>query len=210
MSRGIAEPVDMAGRTRGCRMGSGEDEPGLCMVEGGVLPAHRIVAHLAILRILLGFVVAGIIILNLVAADTLRGGTHHAAFMAICTLCNAGVATRQNEAGAGMVECRWLPGGCIMAGFANRWQSRRCMIRNLGRAEIRTMAGITGGWRSAETRGVATAASHGGMRAGERKCCLRMIKGSIKPIVGIMAKFTVGRVRLRLMVPGTVVLCLVA
>ena len=75
------------------------------MVKRRIQPVVSIVAHLAIRRISLCFMVLGGIILSLMAGDAIRPGVQHSPLMTVRTLNNECVSTGQGKSGGGMAEC---------------------------------------------------------------------------------------------------------
>lgn len=118
------------------------------MVESGVQPVVGIMAKLAVDRIGLGLVILRIIILGLMAAYAVGPRILHVSLMTVGTLNDPGVSTRQYVTGGGMIECRWFPGACGVAGFAKHRDPCCHMVRIDCGSEGRGMAGIAVNRRS--------------------------------------------------------------
>ena len=66
----------------GCRMNTREWEVRCCVVKISIQPVVRVVAHRAINRILLGFMIFGAVILNLMTSDAIRWGVEYRSLVA--------------------------------------------------------------------------------------------------------------------------------
>ena len=107
-------------------------------------------AHRAINRVLLGFVILRSVILNLVARDAIGWGIEYGSLVARRALGNTGVSAGELKASRGVIERRWLPSGRGMAGLALNRDACSGVIWILGSGEVRGMAGVTIRWSSGE------------------------------------------------------------
>ena len=99
-------------------MNTGKREVRSRVVKVSVQPVIRVVAHGAVNRILLGFVIFCSIILNLVTGNTIGWRIKYRSFVAGRALGNTGVSTGQLKASGGVVKGRWLPAGRGVASLA--------------------------------------------------------------------------------------------
>ena len=88
------------------------------VVKVSVQPVIRVVAHGAVNRILLGFVIFCSIILNLVTGNTIGWRIEYRSFVAGRALGNTGVSTGQLKASGGVVKGRRFPAGRGVASLA--------------------------------------------------------------------------------------------
>ena len=102
----------------GGSMNAGKREVSRCVVKACIQPVVRVVAHRAINRILLGFMIFGAVILNLMTSDAIRWGIEYRSLMTRGALGNSRVAASQLKSSRGMVERRWLPAGRGVASLA--------------------------------------------------------------------------------------------
>ena len=102
----------------GCGMNTDEREVCGCVVKACIQPVIRVVAHGAVNRILLGFVIFCSIILNLVTGNTIGWRIEYRSLVARRALGNSGVSTGQLKSSGGVVKGRWLPAGRRVASFA--------------------------------------------------------------------------------------------
>ena len=79
------------------------------MIESRVQPVVRIVAHFAINRIQLTFMIFSIIILNLVTGYTISFSVQESPFMTIGTLNHPGMTSGQFKACGDVVKGGWFP-----------------------------------------------------------------------------------------------------
>ena len=78
----------------GCGMNAGQWEARSGMIEVRIQPVIGVVAHRAINRVLLGFVIFCSVVLNLVTSDTIGWGIQYRSLMARRALGNSGVSAR--------------------------------------------------------------------------------------------------------------------
>jgi hypothetical protein len=71
------------------------------------------------------------------------------------------------------------------------------------------MTSVTGRWGISEPVGMAFGAGYRSMCASQRERRGRMVENRIQPVIRIVAHFTIGWIRLSLMVRSTIVLGLV-
>ena len=88
------------------------------MIEVRIQPVVGVVAHRAINRINLGFMIFCAVILNLMTGDTFRWGVQYSSFVAGRALGNTGVSTGQLKASGGVVERGGFPTGWGVASLA--------------------------------------------------------------------------------------------
>jgi hypothetical protein len=88
------------------------------MIEVRIQPVVGVVAHRAINRINLGFMIFCAVILNLMTGDTFRWGVQYSSFVAGRALGNSRMSTGQLKSSGGVVKGRWLPSGRSMASLA--------------------------------------------------------------------------------------------
>ena len=96
-------------------MNTGKREVRSRVVKVSVQPIIRVVAHRAVNRILLGFMVFCSVILNLMAGNTISRGVQYRSLMTRGALGNSRMSAGQLKSGGGMVKRRWLPSGRGMA-----------------------------------------------------------------------------------------------
>ena len=115
------EACGVALGTSGSSMNAGQWEACGGMIEVRIQPVVGVVAHRAVNRILLSFMVLGSVILDLVASDAIRWGIEYRSLMARGALGNSVVSAGQFKASRGMVKGRGLPSNWSVARFALNW-----------------------------------------------------------------------------------------
>ena len=109
------EACGVALGTSGRGMNAGQREVSCRMVKVRIQPIIRVVAHRAVNRILLGFMVFCSVILNLMTGDTIGWRIEYRSLMTRGALGNSRMSAGQLKSGGGMVKRRWLPSGRGMA-----------------------------------------------------------------------------------------------
>jgi hypothetical protein len=80
-SVGISAGMALGAKYSG--MGTCQREAGGSVIKRGIKPVGGVMAHIAIRRICLRFVILGIVVLNLVTGNTIGPGIQNGPFMAI-------------------------------------------------------------------------------------------------------------------------------
>ena len=102
----------------GGSMNAGKREVRGCMVKACIQPVIRVMAHGAIYRVLLGFMILGSVILYLMTSDAISRGIEYCSLVAGRALGNSRVPASQFKASRSVIKGRWLPSGRGMAGLA--------------------------------------------------------------------------------------------
>ena len=96
-------------------MNTGKREVRSCVVKVSIQPVIRVVAHRAIYRVLLGFMILGSVILYLMTSNAIGWRIEYRSLVARGALGNSRVSAGQLKASRSMVKGRWLPSGRGMA-----------------------------------------------------------------------------------------------
>ena len=120
-------------------------------------------AHRAINRVLLGFVVFCSVILNLMAGDAIGWRIEDRSFVAGRALSNTSMSAGELKASGGMVERRWLPSGRGVARLALYRYASGNVVRIYGSGIVGGVAGVTIPRRSCKTRSMALGAGGSSM-----------------------------------------------
>jgi hypothetical protein len=99
-------------------MNTGKREVSRCVVKISIQPVVRVVAHRAVNRVNLSFMILGSVILNLVTGNTIGWRIQDRSFVAGRALGNTGVSTGQLKASGGVVERGGFPTGWGVASLA--------------------------------------------------------------------------------------------
>ena len=163
----------------GGNVNAGQWEVRCRVVKSRVQPVIRVMAHGAINRVLLGFVIFRSVILNLVTGDAIRWGIEYRSLMTGGALGNSRVSAGQFKASRSMVKGRWFPSGWGVASFALNGYSGSRMVRIYGSGIVRSVASITISWCSGEACGVALGTFSCNMNADKWKIGRRVVKQRI-------------------------------
>ena len=82
IARRSCKTCSVALGTGGSSMNTGQREVRGCVVKACIQPIIQVVAHRAVYRVLLGFVILRSVILNLMTSDAIRWGIEDCSFMA--------------------------------------------------------------------------------------------------------------------------------
>ena len=102
----------------GCGMNTDEREVCGCVVKACIQPVIRVVAHGAVNRILLGFVIFCSIILYLMTSNAIGWRIEYRSLVARGALGNSRVSAGQLKTSRCMIKGRWLPTGWGVASLA--------------------------------------------------------------------------------------------
>ena len=180
------------------------------MVKSRVQPVVRVMAHRAINRVLLGFVILRSVILNLVARDAIGWGIEYGSLVARRALGNTGVSAGELKTSRGVIKGRGFPGSWSVARLALYGYSGCRMVRIYGSSIVGGVAGVTIRWSSREAGGVALGADGCGMNAGQWEARSGMIEVRIQPVIGVVAHRTINRILLGFVILCSVILNLMA
>ena len=112
------EACGVALGTGGSGMNTGQREVRSCVVKVSVQPIIRVVAHGAVNRILLGFVIFCSIILYLMTSNAIGWRIEYRSLVARGALGNSRVSAGQLKTSRCMIKGRWLPTGWGVASLA--------------------------------------------------------------------------------------------
>ena len=126
-------------------------------------------AHRAINRVLLSFVILRSVILNQMTSDAFRWGVQYRSFVAGRALSNTSMSAGELKASRGVIERRWLPSGRGMAGLALNRDACSRVIWILGSGEVRGVASVTVSRSTGEACGVALGTGCGSMNTRQRE-----------------------------------------
>ena len=96
-------------------MNTGKREVRSRVVKVRIQPVIRVVAHGAVNRVLLGFMILGSVILYLMTSNAIGWRIEYRSLVARGALGNSRVSAGQLKASRSMVKGRWLPSGRGMA-----------------------------------------------------------------------------------------------
>ena len=99
-------------------MNTGKREVSRCVVKISIQPVIRVVAHGAVNRILLGFVIFCSIILYLMTSNAIGWRIEYRSLVARGALGNSRVSAGQLKTSRCMIKGRWLPTGWGVASLA--------------------------------------------------------------------------------------------
>ena len=99
----------------GGSMNAGKREVSRCVVKISIQPVVRVVAHRAVNRVNLSFMILGSVILYLMTSNAIGWRIEYRSRVARGALGNSRVSAGQLKASRSMVKGRWLPSGRGMA-----------------------------------------------------------------------------------------------